>query len=302
MNRKTIVEKIEALKKKRDALILVHNYQLPEVQEIADYVGDSLELAKISRDVTCKMILFCGVHFMAETAKIFNPNKKVLMPDLHAGCPMADMILPEQLQKEKNTHPHASVVCYVNSTASIKALSDICCTSANGVQVAASLKENEITFVPDKYLGSYVARNVREKKFYLWSGYCPTHMVFSKEGVLRIKEQYPDAEIIVHPECRLDVQEIADAICSTSQMITHTKRSAAKRFIICTEVGMLYRLKKENPTKEFIAGNPNAICPSMKLTTLEKVLWSLEDTQYNIEIEESIRLKALRAIERMVEI
>lgn len=302
MHRKTVIEQIEALKKQRDAIILVHNYQLPEVQEIADYVGDSLELAKLSHDVTCKTILFCGVHFMAETAKIFNPDRKVLMPDLHAGCPMADMISPEQLQKEKDTHPHASVVCYVNSTAHIKALSDICCTSANGVQVTKSVNESEIVFVPDKYLGSYVARHVTDKKFYLWSGYCPTHMVFSKEGVLRIKEEYPHAEIVVHPECRLDVQEIADAICSTSQMITYAKRSAAKTFIICTEVGMLHRLKKENPTKEFIPGNPNAICPNMKLTTLEKVLWSLEDTQYEIEVEESIRSKAFGAIERMVQI
>ncbi len=297
----TIIEKINALKKKRQALLLVHNYQLPEIQDIADYVGDSLELAKISRDVRCKVILFCGVHFMAETAKIFNPDKIVLMPDLHAGCPMADMITDDQLRNERKLHPQAAVVTYINSTAKVKALSDVCCTSANGVKVANAVRSQEIIFTPDKYLGSYVARNVKQKKFYLWSGYCPTHMVFSEQGLMKLKEKYPDAEIIAHPECRLDVQQIADAICSTSQMITHAKKSRAKRFIICTEVGMLYRLKKENPEKEFIPGSPHAICPNMKLTNLERVLWALEDLKFEIDVEKSIRSQALKAIERMVQ-
>lgn len=298
----TIIEKIKLLKEKNEAIILVHNYQLPEVQDIGDYVGDSLELARKSHDANCKIILFCGVHFMAETAKIFNPDKKVLLPDLHAGCPMADMVTAEQLQKEKNAHPDAGVMCYINSTAQVKALSDICCTSANGVRVANTVDKNEIIFVPDKYLGSYIARQVKNKKFYPWRGYCPTHMVFSKEGLLKIKADIPDAEILAHPECRLDVQEIADVICSTSQMITHAKKSRAKKFIICTEVGMLYRLKKENPTKEFIAGNPNAICPNMKLNNLEKVLWALEDMKFEIEVEETIRKKALSTIEKMIKI
>jgi quinolinate synthase len=298
----SIVEKIQKLKEKRNAVILVHNYQLPEVQDIADYLGDSLELARKSRDVDSDVILFCGVHFMAETARMFNPTKKVLIPDLHAGCPMADMITAEQLQKEKHAHPDAGVMCYVNSTADVKALSDICCTSANGVQVAKSFDMNEIIFVPDKYLGAYVARHVQHKNFYLWHGYCPTHMVFSRNGVLRIKEENPDAEILVHPECRIEVQEIADAICSTSQMITHSRKSHAKKFIICTEVGMLYRLQKENPTKEFIPGSPHAICPNMKLTNLEKVLWSLEDLTFEVEVDATIRERALSAIERMVAI
>ncbi len=297
-----IIEKINSLKKKRKALLLVHNYQLPEVQDIADYVGDSLELAKISHDVECEVILFCGVHFMAETAKIFNPDKMVLMPDLHAGCPMADMITAEQLRKEKKSHAEATVVTYINSTAEVKALSDICCTSANGVKVANSVENDEIIFTPDKYLGSYVARHVKNKKFYLWSGYCPTHMVFSREGLMKLKGKYPDAEIVAHPECRIDVQEIADAICSTSQMITYSKKSKAKRFIICTEVGMLYRLKKDNPEKDFIAGNPHAVCPNMKLTNLEKVLWALEDLKVEVSVPESIRSRALKAIERMVQV
>jgi len=297
-----IIDKIKTLRHKRAAIILAHNYQLPEVQDIADYVGDSLELAKKSTSIDKKIILFCGVNFMAETTKILNPDKKVLMPDLHAECPMAQMISPEKLQQEKKCRPHAAVICYVNSTAHVKALSDICCTSANGVRVAQTIENNEIIFIPDKYLGSYVARQVKGKKFYLWNGYCPTHMLFTKEGILKIKKENPDAEILVHPECRIEVQEIADVICSTSQMISHARGSKAKKFIIGTEIGMLHRLKKENPTKEFIAGNPYALCPNMKLTTLEKILWALEDMKYEIDVEEPIRIKALHAIERMVQI
>jgi quinolinate synthase len=231
-----------------------------------------------------------------------NPHKKVIMPDLHAGCPMADMITPAQLEKEKNTYPDAAVVTYINSTASVKALSDICCTSANGVKVARSVTNNEIIFTPDQYLGSYVARQVTDKKFHLWSGYCPTHMVFSKDRLLELKKQYPAAKIVVHPECRLDVQDVADAICSTSQMIAYAKKTNAQEFIICTEIGMLYRLQKENPDKEFIAGSPHAVCPNMKLTTLEKLLWSLEDMKHEVMVDETIRTKALTAIERMVEL
>lgn len=295
-----IVKKIEELKKKRNAVILVHNYQLPEIQDVGDYVGDSLELAKICKELNADVIVFCGVHFMAETAKIFNPEKKVLMPDLHAGCPMANMIDPNKLIAERKKVPDAGVITYINSTAEVKALSDICCTSANGVKIARALDKKEIIFVPDKYLGSYVARQVKEKKFHLYNGYCPTHMVFSREAILKLKDKYPDAQILVHPECRIEIQEIADAICSTSQMISFARNSTATRFIICTEVGLLYRLKKENPKKEFIPGNPNALCPNMKLTTLEKVLWSLEDMKYEITVDEDIRIKALTAIEKMV--
>lgn len=298
----TLIKKIEAVKKKKNALLLVHNYQIPEVQDVADVTGDSLELARKSSNVDCDIILFCGVHFMAETAKILNPGKKVIMPDLHAGCPMAEMITPAELIQEKKKHPAAAVITYVNSTAAVKALTDVCCTSANGIKVAKAVPNKEIIFTPDKYLGSYVSGHVQEKTFYLWSGYCPTHMVFSHEGIEKVKRTYPDAKVVAHPECRLDVQKIADAICSTSQMITYAKESSAKRFIICTEVGMLYRLQKENPKKEFISGNPHAVCPNMKLTNLEKVLWALEDEKYEVDVEESIREKAKQAIERMVSI
>jgi len=295
-----LAKKIRELKKKHNAVILAHNYQLPEVQDIADQVGDSLELARASRAVKADTIVFCGVHFMAETAKIFNPEKLVLMPDIHAGCPMANMITPERLQREKDAHPRAAVITYINSTAEIKAMADICCTSANGVKVARSLKELEILFVPDKYLGSYVARAVPDKTFHLYNGYCPTHMLFSKDGIAKLRAKYPGARVVVHPECRTDVQEIADTICSTSQMITYARENAADTFIIGTEIGMLHRLQKEVPGKKFIPGNPYALCPNMKLTTLEKILWSLEDSSTAITVDETIRKKAYQVIERMV--
>jgi quinolinate synthase len=295
-----IIQRIDSLKNQHNAIILAHNYQLPEIQDIADHTGDSLELARISQRIVQKTIVFCGVYFMAEITKILNPGKTVLMPDLHAGCPMANMITPQQLEIEKKKHPQAAVMCYVNSNADVKALSDICCTSANGVEVARSLSANEVIFIPDQYLGSYVAKQVPGKKFHLWPGYCPTHMVFSKEGLTALKAKYPEAKIIAHPECRLDVQEVADRICSTSQMISYAKKDDAMQFIICTELGMLHRLKKENPGKEFIPGNPNAICPNMKLTTQEKILWALENTEYEIEVDEETRRQALGSIERML--
>lgn len=297
-----ITKRIEQLRKDKKAVILVHNYQLPEVQDIADFVGDSLELARVSQNIDCSTILFCGVHFMAETAKILNPDKTVLLPDLHAGCPMAEMITTHQLRKEKEKHPAAGIVTYINSTAEVKAYSDICCTSANGVKVVETLKQDEIIFTPDKYLGSYIERQLRNKKFYLWAGYCPTHMVFSKSGIKELKAKNPTAEILVHPECRVEVQEIADRVCSTSQMISHAQESKANEFIICTEIGMLYRLQKENPGKKFIPGSPNALCPNMKLNNLEKVLWALEDMKYEIHVDENIRKQALSAIEKMVAI
>ncbi|UCF71559.1 MAG: quinolinate synthase NadA [candidate division WOR-3 bacterium] len=297
---KDIRQQIESLKQKKNALILAHNYQVPEIQDIADYVGDSLELARISQGIKQDTILLCGVYFMAEITKILNPDKTVLMPDQHAGCPMANMITPALLSAAKQDHPKAAVVCYVNSNADVKALTDICCTSANGVKVAESLSEDEILFIPDQYLGAYVSKSLPRKRFHLWPGYCPTHMVFSREGLEKLKEEYPGAKIVAHPECRLDVQEIADRICSTSQMITYAKDSEAKHFIICTELGMLHRLKKENPEKVFIAGSPNAICPNMKLTTLEKILWSLERNEFEITVDEQMRIQALGSIERML--
>lgn len=297
-----ITNKIAALKKERNAIILAHNYQLPEIQDIADHVGDSLELARISQNIAQETVLFCGVYFMAEITKVLNPDKTVIMPDLHAGCPMANMITPQQLKEQKRTHPDAAVVCYVNSNADVKALSDVCCTSANGVRVVRSLNAKEIIFIPDQYLGSYIARQMPDKKFHLWPGYCPTHMVFSKERLEALKKEYPEAKIIAHPECRLDVQEIADKICSTSQMVSYAKESEATQFVICTELGMLHRLKKENPKKQFIPGSPSAICPNMKLTTQEKILWALGNNEYKIDVAETTRQQALGSIERMLKL
>ncbi len=297
-----ITKEIATLKKERNAIILAHNYQLPEIQDIADQVGDSLELARISQNIAQETVLFCGVYFMAEITKILNPEKTVIMPDLHAGCPMANMITPQQLVEKKKNHPNAAVVCYVNSNADVKALSDVCCTSANGVRVVRSLNEKEIIFIPDQYLGSYIARQLPDKKFHLWPGYCPTHMVFSRERLEALREDYPGAKIIAHPECRLDVQEIADKICSTSQMISYARESEAGQFIICTELGMLHRLKKENPDKEFIPGSPSAVCPNMKLTTQEKILWALENNEHKIDVAETTRQQALGSIERMLKL
>jgi quinolinate synthase len=299
---KDIRQQVGSLKKKKNAIILAHNYQLPEIQDIADYVGDSLELARISQGIEQDTILLCGVYFMAEITKMLNPGKTVLMPDKHAGCPMANMIDPGSLSAAKQEHPEAAVMCYVNSNAEVKALTDICCTSANGVKIAESLSEDQILFIPDQYLGAYVAKRLPGRKFHLWPGYCPTHMVFSREGLVKLKEEYPDAKIVAHPECRLDVQEIADSICSTSQMISYARESDAKYFIICTELGMLHRLKKENPSKVFIGGSPNAICPNMKLTTLEKILWSLESSEFEITIDEQTRIRARASIERMLSV
>ena len=297
-----ITKEIVVLKKERNAIILAHNYQLPEIQDIADHVGDSLELARLSQSITQDTVLFCGVYFMAEITKILNPEKTVIMPDLHAGCPMANMITPQQLKEQKKDHPDAAVVCYVNSNADVKALSDVCCTSANGVRVVQSLNAKEVIFIPDQYLGSYIARQLPDTEFHLWPGYCPTHMVFSKERLEALRKNYPAAKIIAHPECRLDVQKIADRICSTSQMISYAKESEARQFIICTELGMLHRLKKENPDKEFIPGSPSAICPNMKLTTQEKIPWALENNEFQIDVAETTRQQALGSIERMLKL
>ncbi len=294
-------KRIDQLKKQKNAVILAHNYQPAEIQDIADYVGDSLELARISQSIQCSTILFCGVHFMAETAKILNPGKKVLLPDLHAGCPMANMITPEQLQAEKMKHPHAAAITYINSTAAVKALSDVCCTSANGVEIVRSTAADAVIFSPDKYLGAYIERLVPEKKYHIWNGYCPTHMVFTHEGVLALKEEHPDALVLVHPECRVEVQAIADRICSTSQMIGFARDQKTEKFIICTETGLLHRLRKINPGKTFIAGSAHAICPNMKLTTLEKAIWALEDGRHEIEVNPEIQTAARSAIEKMVQ-
>ncbi|KPJ62981.1 MAG: quinolinate synthetase [Planctomycetes bacterium DG_23] len=297
-----VVERINELRTKRQAVILVHNYQRGEIQDIGDLVGDSLELSRKAARTDAKVILFCGVHFMAETAKILSPEKMVLMPDPNAGCPMANMLTLRELKNKKAEHPEALVVCYVNSAAEIKAESDICCTSANADKIVASIPEHkEIIFIPDKSLGDYVARKVG-RELILWPGFCPTHHRILREHILQQKKAHPAAKVIVHPECTRDVIGLADAVGSTSQILRFARETAANEVIVGTENGMLYRLAKENPDKKFYPASPVADCPNMRLNTLEKVFWSLEDMVYEITVPEDVAARARGAIERMLEL
>ena len=301
-NRDTeLVEKILALKKKRNAVILAHNYQLGEVQDIADFVGDSLELSQNAAKTNADVIVFCGVHFMAETASILCPEKVVLLPDMNAGCLMANMITEERLRAKKKEHPQAVVVCYINSSAEVKAESDICCTSANAVKVVESLGAREIIFVPDKYLGHYVSARTG-KKMILWPGFCPTHVRIKPERIKELKREYPQAKVVVHPECRPEVIALADEVLSTSGMCRYAHREEVREMIVGTEIGIIYRLKKENPGKRFIPVSEQAICPDMKLITLEKVLWCLERMEPVVKVPEEIRVKAKAAVDKMLKI
>ncbi len=297
-----IIEKIDRLKKQRNAVLLVHNYQLGEVQDIADFSGDSLELSRKAAETDAAVIVFCGVHFMAETAAILNPDKTVLLPDIHSGCPMADMVTAERLRDLKKQHPKAKVVCYVNSTAEVKAESDICCTSANAVQVVKSLADaDEIIFVPDQYLGSYAAEQAG-RELILWPGYCPTHARITAADILKRKEEHPNAVVIVHPECKQEAKKVADAVLSTGGMVKFVRETKSKEIIIGTEIGIIHRLEKENPDKVYIPATEQAICPRMKLITLETVLWSLENMENKIIVPEEIRVRAKRAVDRMLEL
>ena len=294
-----LAKKILELKEKLNAVILAHNYQLGEIQDIADFVGDSLDLSQNAAKTDASVIVFCGVHFMAETASILCPDKTVLLPDEHAGCPMANMITAQQLRARKKEHPNATVVCYINSSAAVKAESYICCTSANAVGVVESLDTNEIVFVPDQYLGHYISTKT-PKKMILWPGFCPTHARIMPEYIVKLRHEYPEAKVVVHPECRPDVISLADEVLSTSGMIKFAKREDVQEMIVGTEMGIVYRLKKENPGKKFIPVSEQAICPNMKLITLEKVLWSLEEMAPQVKVPEKIRVKAKAAVDRML--
>jgi quinolinate synthase len=297
-----VVEKISALKKRRNAVILAHNYQLGEVQDIADFVGDSLDLSQRAAETDAGVIVFCGVRFMAETASILSPAKVVLLPDVNAGCLLADMITAEQLRAKKKEHPQAVVVCYVNSPAEVKAESDICCTSANAVRVVESLDAQEILFVPDQNLGSYVSAKTG-KKMILWPGFCPTHAVMIRpERIRELRQEYPQAKVVVHPECTPEVIALADEVLSTGGMCKYAQRDEVKEMIVGTELGIIHRLKKENPGKRFIPVSEQAICPDMKLITLEKVLRSLEEMSPEVKVPERIRLRAKAAVDKMLKI
>lgn len=297
----SLEERILKLKKERNAVILVHNYQLGEIQDIADFIGDSLGLSQNAAKTKADVIVFCGVHFMAETAAILCPDMTVLLPDPHAGCPMANMINAKQLRQKKKELPNASVVCYINSTAEVKAESDICCTSANAVKVVESVDNDEILFVPDQYLGHYISTKTN-KKMHLWPGYCPTHARIRDRDIIRLKQEYPQAKVVVHPECRPEVIALADEVASTGGLIRYARREDVREMIVGTEIGIIHRLKKENPGKKFIPVSEQAVCPNMKLITLEKVLWSLEEMAPVVTVPEKIRLRAKAAVDKMLAI
>lgn len=318
-----LIEEILRLKSERRALILSHNYQRPEVQDIADFVGDSLELSRTASGIECDVIVFCGVHFMAESASILSPDKIVLLPELEATCPMAAMITvgePRKVWKTfpgyeiqptfvfphdftlmdiKAQYPGVPVVAYVNTTADVKAESDICCTSANVVKVINSLPEERVICIPDRNLSAWAQKNTG-KKIISWDGFCHVHDRVTKEDVYKARKEYPDALLMAHPECRLEVLEIADHVTSTSGMLRFAKSSEAKKFIVGTETGIIHRLKKENPEKEFYPLRKDMVCPNMKKTTLKSVLHSLKEMRHIIKVEEDIRVRAKETLDRML--
>jgi quinolinate synthase len=294
-----LIEEILSLKRGRDAVILAHNYQLGEVQDIADFVGDSLELSQNAAKTEAKVIVFCGVRFMAETASILCPDKIVLLPDIHAGCPMADMITAERLRERKRELPDATVVCYINSSAEVKAESDVCCTSANAVKVIESLDSEEILFVPDQYLGHYISTKT-DKRMSLWPGFCPTHIRIQPQDIIGLKKEHTQAKVVVHPECRPEVIALADEVLSTGGMCRFAQKTEAEEIIVGTEIGIMHRLRKENPGKKFIPASEQAICPRMKLITMESVLWSLQEMTTRVKVPEEIHLRAKAAVDKML--
>jgi len=293
---------IRRLAEERDAVILAHNYQRAEVQDVADYVGDSLGLSRQAAATSAKVIVFAGVHFMVETAKILSPAKTVLIPEPLAGCPMADMMTADELAKWREANPGVPVVTYVNSTAAVKALSDVCVTSANAVSVVRSLAAPKVLFGPDRNLASWVARALPEVEVIPWEGYCPIHEEVSPGQVRSAIEAHPEAEVLVHPECRPEVVDMADAVLSTSQMIAHAASSSAEAFIVVTEEGLVHALSKAAPGKRFHHIRPAMLCPNMKVTTLAKVRDSLALMQHPVEVDADVRLRALSAVERMIAI
>lgn len=290
---------IQSLKAQKNAIILAHYYQRPQIQDIADAVGDSYYLSKIAKDCSESVIVFCGVHFMAESAKILSPQKTVLLPVLDAGCPMADMAEAEQLKALKAEHPQAKVVCYINSTAAVKAQSDVCCTSSNAVDIIRRLDADEIIFVPDKNLGGYVQQQVPEKKLILWDGFCIVHKRVEAGEIIKAKQIRPGIKVLAHPECEKPVRDLADFIGSTGAIIKYAAEHVDKQYLIVTEQGVLHELKKQNPDKEFFTPYGSMTCTNMKKTTLEDVYNSLNNMQYKIEIDEQIRVKAYKSLMNM---
>lgn len=292
-----LIEKIRALKAKKRALVLVHNYLRPEVYEVADYIGDSLGLCEKAAETDCDMVVFSAVHFMAESAALLLPTKKVLLPDYDAGCALSDMITGEQVREFRSRYPEAGVVCYINSTAEVKAESDVVCTSSNAVEVTRELPYDQILFVPDKNLAAFVAKQVPEKEIIPWNGYCPIHHRISREQVLRAKADHPGAKVIAHPECPEDVLMIADEVASTSGMVSYAEKSPEREFIVLTECGLTQRMMRDMPGKKFMS--VCNLCYDMKKTTLDSVYEALMNEQYEIRIPESVAVRARESFRKM---
>lgn len=302
MDNKELIEKINKLKKEKNAIILAHTYQNVEIDEVADFTGDSLYLSRQAAKTDADIIVFAGVYFMAETAKILSPNKKVFLPNMNSGCLMADMINLEQLKDFKAKHPNIPVVCYVNSTAEVKSESDICCTSANAVNVVRSLNVKDVLFVPDTYLGTYVASQLPDVNVITYPGYCPTHLRIKPEDILEKKKDFPNAMVLAHPECHKEVTKLADFVGSTTAIIKEAKKSDKKEFIIVTEKGVVDRLNRDCPDKKAILVSPKAICPNMKWNTLEDILHTLENDQFEITVDPEIAKRAISTIDKMIQI
>ncbi len=297
-----IIDKIQVLKQQRNAIILAHNYQPAEIQDCADFLGDSLELSRKASQTDADVIVFCGVHFMAETASIICPGKTVLLPEANAGCPMANMINAEQLREVKKCHPGALVVTYVNSTAAVKSESDYCCTSGNALKVIEKLKgAGDIIFVPDKYLGSFASAKTG-KTLILWPGYCPTHIKILLDDVVREKSAHPEAKVMVHPECHSSVAHLAHEVLSTGGMLKYPEQADAEEFIVGTEIGLVYRLQKLYPEKKFYPASEKALCPNMKMISLEKILRSLQEMAPVVKVPAELREKAYVPVKRMLDI
>ena len=299
----SLVDKIAKLRKERKAVILAHNYQRPEIQDIADYVGDSIELSRKAMEEDSEVIVFSAVDFMAESAAILNPGKKVLLPSLGARCPMAQMLTVEEVKRWRVRYPAVPVVLYVNTLAEAKAHCDICCTSANAVEVVESLDSDTVLFGPDRNLAEYVQRKTGKTVIPIpeW-GFCPTHLLFQTEDIQVLKTQHPGAVVMVHPECSFEVQRVADFVGSTSQMCRYARQCDAQTFVVGSEEGILHRLKKENPGKRFVLGYEGAVCPNMKLNTLDRIYLSLKEEKHAVVVPESVAVKARKALQRMFEV
>ncbi len=302
MDKQTLISNINRMKKEQNAVIVAHSYQVDDVQGIADVVGDSFALSQFCASNTADTIVFCGVHFMAESAKILSPEKTVLLPEIQAGCPMADMVTAEALREAKKKHPEAAVVCYINSSAEVKAECDVCCTSSNALAVIRSIDKKDIIFVPDKNLGSYVAEMVPDKNIILWEGYCITHHKIKAKEVIESNRLHPDALLLVHPECQPEIQELADFVGSTKQIIDYARNSDHDKFIIGTEMGVLYQLKKDSPQKTFYMMSSGLICPNMKKTSLQSVHDALAEKKYEIILSQDIIERASHSLNRMLEV